>query len=67
MQTAGPRFLRAGALAEMLGLSERTVRRWIAEGSLPSVKMGGARLVPISALEELLKEADPSCESRPQE
>lgn len=49
----------------MLGLSERAVRRCIAEGSLPSVKIGGSRLVPISALEELLKEADPSCEGRP--
>ena len=26
-------------------LTERTVRRWITDGTLPSVKIGGARLV----------------------
>jgi hypothetical protein len=30
------------------------VRRWIAEEVLPSVKLGGARLVPRKGLERLL-------------
>ena len=38
-------YLRARQVAERLGSSERTVRRLIADGTLPSVKIGGARLV----------------------
>lgn len=40
-----PRYLRARAVAELLNVTVRTVRRWIADGTLPSVKFGGARLV----------------------
>jgi len=39
-------YLRADDVAALLGLSTRTVRRWLADGTLPSVKIGGARLVP---------------------
>ena len=35
----------------------RTVRRWIAEEILPSVKVRGARLVPRKGLERLLSPA----------
>ena len=42
---SGRRFLRARDIAERLGLSERTIRRFIADGTLPAVKIGGARLV----------------------
>jgi len=38
-------YLRAREIAERLGLSERTIRRLIADRTLPSVKIGGARLV----------------------
>jgi len=38
-------YLRADDVAALLGLSTRTVRRWLAGGTLPSVKIGGARLV----------------------
>ena len=34
--------------------SERTVRRWIADGVLPSVKIGGTRLVAKTDLHRLL-------------
>lgn len=44
-------MLSAAQVAERLGLSLRTVRRWIADGSLPSVKIGGAVRIPASALE----------------
>lgn len=52
--TACPRYLRAGEIARLVGVSERTVRRWIAEGTLPSSKIGGARLVLRAALERVL-------------
>ena len=51
------RFLRARQVAELLGVSERTVRRLIADGTLPSVRIGGARLVAEAALERLLTPA----------
>jgi len=45
------RYLSAKETAARLGISLRTVRRRIADGSLPSVKIGGAVRVPASALE----------------
>jgi excisionase family DNA binding protein len=47
-------FLRPRLVAELLGVTERTVRRWIADGTLPSVKVGGARLIARDALEQQL-------------
>ena len=46
-----PTYLTAVQAAARLGISLRTVRRRIADGSLPSVKIGGAVRVPASALE----------------
>jgi len=40
-----PDFLRPRSVAELLGVSERTVRRWIADETLRSTKVGGARLI----------------------
>ncbi len=45
MSGAANSYLRAGQIAAALGVSLRTVRRWIADGTLPSVKIGGVRLV----------------------
>jgi excisionase family DNA binding protein len=50
----GTEYLRARDVAEITGISIRTIRRWIAAGILPSTKVGGARLVPKTALERLL-------------
>jgi len=50
----GPQYLRADAIARLVGVSERTVQRWIADKTLPSSKLGGARLVSRTALERLL-------------
>ena len=54
-----PEYLRATQIAERLGLSERTIRRLIASGVLPSVKMGGARLVAEADLRRALS-VDPA-------
>ncbi len=51
----GTAFLRPRQIAELLSVTERTVRRWIAEGTLPSVKLGGARLVARATLERRLE------------
>ncbi len=50
----GTAFLRPRRIAELLDISERSVRRWIADGTLPSVKLGGARLVARATLERRL-------------
>ncbi len=54
--TAGnpPKYHRARQIAETLGLTERTIRRWISDETLPSSKIGGARLVADADLERLL-------------
>jgi excisionase family DNA binding protein len=45
-------YLRAREIADLIGESVRTIRRRIADGSFPSIKVGGARLV---AIEDLLR------------
>ena len=47
---AAERLVTAVEAARLLGVSERTVRRRIAAGTLPSVKVGTSRLVPVTAL-----------------
>ena len=47
-------YLRAREIAALTGVKLRTVRRWIADGRLPSVKVGGARLVARTDLVRLL-------------
>jgi excisionase family DNA binding protein len=47
---ATERLVTAVDAARLLGVSERTVRRRIAAGTLPSVKVGTSRLVPVTAL-----------------
>jgi excisionase family DNA binding protein len=60
-------YLRAGEIAQLCGVSLRTVRRWTASGALPSRKVGGVRLVPREALEEMISPAPPaSFEEEPQ-
>lgn len=47
-------FLSAREIAQRLGCSVRTVRRWIAEGTLPSVRIGGLRRVSVADLDRFL-------------
>jgi excisionase family DNA binding protein len=51
--TDGTEYLRAADIAELTGVSIRTVRRWIAEKIIPSTKLGGARLVAKAELQRL--------------
>ena len=55
--TAARDYLRAADIARVCGVSERTVRRWIAAETLPSVKVGGVRLVAREAVEHALAPA----------
>ena len=47
-------YLRAADIARITGMSLRTVRRWIDDEIVPSVKFGGARLVAKAELGRLL-------------
>lgn len=46
-----PEYLTAAEAASRLGISLRTVRRRIADGSLPSVRIGHAVRIPAAALD----------------
>jgi excisionase family DNA binding protein len=50
---ADTQYLRARDIAELMGVSVRTVRRWIADKIIPSTKLGGARLVAKTELGRL--------------
>lgn len=43
--------------AEMLALDPRTVQRMIADGTLRSIKIRGARRIPVTAIRSLLADA----------
>ncbi len=62
MSGGSPSYLRAAEIAALLGLDVRTIRRWIADGTLPSVKIGGARLV---AEADLLARLQPAPQPEP--
>jgi excisionase family DNA binding protein len=51
--TDGTEYMRAADIAELTGVSVRTVRRWIADEIIPSTKLGGARLVAKAELGRL--------------
>lgn len=50
----GDKLLLIKEAAENLRVSDKTVRRFIVAGKLLSVKVGGKRLVPMSALNALV-------------
>jgi excisionase family DNA binding protein len=47
--------MRAADVAAELGVSLRTVRRWISDGRLLSTRLGGARLIAQDDLHRLLE------------
>lgn len=52
-----PLFISLAELADRLGLGYSTVARLAKNGDIPSVEVGGRRLVPVSYLEKLLLDA----------
>lgn len=46
------------AVADRLHVSRRTVERWVRAGLLPSVKIGGRRLVPVAELQRVLSDRE---------
>jgi excisionase family DNA binding protein len=52
--SACKQYLRAADIVALTGTSLRTVRRWIADETIPSTKLGGTRFVAKADLERLL-------------
>jgi excisionase family DNA binding protein len=55
------KFVKAGAMADLLGVKARQVRRWAHEGKIPKLILPGGRFVfnpktVIEALDRLAKE-----------
>jgi excisionase family DNA binding protein len=51
----GERMMRIGEVAQLLRMSDKTVRRMIDAGQLPSLKLRGLRLIRWSDLQLLLR------------
>jgi excisionase family DNA binding protein len=51
------RALRPKHAARAYGVSRTLIYEWMKSGRLASVKLGGARLIPVDALEALLAAA----------
>jgi excisionase family DNA binding protein len=46
------RLLRISEAADVLGVAEKTIRAWVAQGKIDSVKHGRNRRIPESAVRE---------------
>ncbi len=56
--TAGlPRVLTVQQAAEAMQVDHKTVRRRIADGTLPCVRIGGCIRVPVAAVQKMLTPA----------
>jgi excisionase family DNA binding protein len=53
-------FLSANDLAALMGVHRRTVRLWLANGAIPSVRLGGARRVRRSDIDAMFDQAKAS-------
>jgi len=51
------RALRPKEAAKIYGVGRVTLYEWMKEGKLASVKIGGARLIPVDSLEALIVKA----------
>jgi excisionase family DNA binding protein len=60
----GRKYLRAVEIAALTGMSLRTIRRRIADHTIPSVKLGGARLVAMAGLKAVLSGSSDLVEDR---
>jgi excisionase family DNA binding protein len=53
-----PPLLTVPEVAAVLNLSEKSVRRWIAEGRLPSVLVMGSRRVKPETIDDLIAQGE---------
>lgn len=58
-QSRGERLLTVAEARARLSVSERLVWRYLKEGQLPRVRLGGATRIRLSDLERLMREGAP--------
>jgi PTS system nitrogen regulatory IIA component len=52
-----PTQMRTRQVAEVLQVSEQTIRRWIADGTLPAFRVRGEYRIPREVIERMIDEA----------
>jgi len=60
-----PQLLSISAAASMLGATEAAVRKWLAQGRLPVVKLGRLTRLRLSDLESVVKNGLPAPGTHP--
>lgn len=53
------RLLRIDEVATALGIAQVTVRKWVRQGRIASIKLSRARRIPATELERLVQEGLP--------
>lgn len=56
----GEPVLGPGRVAQIFGVSRRTVSDWVRQGKLPSINPGGVARIPARAVERLLADGGAS-------
>lgn len=56
--TVERKFFSVIETASMLGCTEVTVRRWVMDGTIHSIKIGGRRLISAKTIEALTEKAN---------
>jgi excisionase family DNA binding protein len=51
-------FLSTREMADIMGVTYRTAGRWVADGAVPSARIGGTRRIRRSDLEAMFKRGD---------
>jgi DNA binding domain, excisionase family len=50
-------FYSVSQVSEALGVTRVSVARWIAKGTIPSIRLGGRRLIAKSFIDDLIAKA----------
>lgn len=58
LESATSRLLTVSEVADLLALSEKTIRRWIAAGRLPAVRFGRVVRVSTNSLEKFIQNCE---------
>jgi excisionase family DNA binding protein len=54
MNDNSPQFMSVAAVSIRLGVPEPTIRTWVLRRVLPTVRIGGRRLVDVSELDAMI-------------
>ena len=55
--TIDRKFYSVEETAAMLGCTQVTIRRWVGNGTLRSIKLGGRRLIAAGTVDDLVQQA----------